>query len=333
MPRNLESSDTEMKPLKKHFEIGFHFTFATSIRNLLLGLFLAVFPCQLNAQIKDNSVKTSVPPPAIDGLSRHGGLKRIPLSSGDKQNSFRSSSGKVNKPANEKQNTMRSITARQLGPPSQFTGSLDLLGQGNESPAGRHEEIQTLSPTPSLNLVRENNSYLKQDTNSKLSDDSSIFSNLNLTTIAMIKPGSVDAPPKDSKGKKTPPKNFAGDVFSQLPTLEYGATCGPDCRWHQAGSTAADFCYQPLYWEEINLERHGVSGGRLQPLISGVRFFGKVPLMPYKMTLMPPAQHFKKSSIYPAGLPAPWVNESYEFSKKAGLVEGLSVGALFLIFP
>lgn len=333
MSRKLDFSDTAMKPPKKYLENGFNLAFATSIRIFLFGVFLAGFPYQLNAQIRENSVKTNAPPPAIDELSKLEKLKRIPLTSGNKQSSLRNSSRKLNKLINEKQDTKPPLNARQLGPPSQFTGSLDLIVQGNNSSSDRHEQTRYLPPPPSSKPIRKQNSYLNQDSNPKTSSDSSIFSNLNLKTIAMIQTSSADDPLKDSQVGLTPPTNFAEDVFDQLPILEYGATCGPDCRWHQTGSTAADFCFQPLYWEEINLERHGVSGGRLQPLISGVRFFGKVPILPYKMTLMPPAQHFKKSSIYPAGLPAPWVNESYEFSRKAGLVEGVSIGALFLIFP
>jgi hypothetical protein len=48
------------------------------------------------------------------------------------------------------------------------------------------------------------------------------------------------------------------------------------------------FCYRPLYFEEINLERYGCSAGILQPGISGAHFFGTVALLPYKMVLWPP---------------------------------------------
>ena len=48
------------------------------------------------------------------------------------------------------------------------------------------------------------------------------------------------------------------------------------------------FCFRPLYFEEINLERYGCTAGILQPGISGAHFFGSIALMPYKMVVWPP---------------------------------------------
>ncbi|MFG0332944.1 MAG: hypothetical protein ACF8TS_06230, partial [Maioricimonas sp. JB049] len=46
--------------------------------------------------------------------------------------------------------------------------------------------------------------------------------------------------------------------------------------------------HQPLYFEERMLERHGYSHGILQPVISGAKFFGTLPALPYLMTVRPP---------------------------------------------
>jgi hypothetical protein len=157
---------------------------------------------------------------------------------------------------------------------------------------------------------------LKQDITSKMNNKRSILGELNLGKISKIDPTSTTELQKNS------PEDSAKDVFSQLPRLIYGATCGPDCRWHETGSTAADFFYQPLYWEESNLERYGTNKDRLQPLISGARFFGKAPLLPLKMLQTPPSEEIRDLSNYPAGLPAPWVKEFHGLSKKAILPNG-----------
>jgi hypothetical protein len=42
-------------------------------------------------------------------------------------------------------------------------------------------------------------------------------------------------------------------------------------------------CHRPLYFEDINLERHGYKVPLIQPAISAAHFFGRVPLLPYMM--------------------------------------------------
>jgi hypothetical protein len=46
---------------------------------------------------------------------------------------------------------------------------------------------------------------------------------------------------------------------------------------------APALCYRPLYFEEINLERHGYKIPLIQPALSAAHFFGRVPLLPYMM--------------------------------------------------
>jgi hypothetical protein len=51
-------------------------------------------------------------------------------------------------------------------------------------------------------------------------------------------------------------------------------------QWHPSPA-GLNFCYQPLYFEEVNLERYGRSHGILQPAVSAVAFYGRIPLLPY----------------------------------------------------
>lgn len=51
--------------------------------------------------------------------------------------------------------------------------------------------------------------------------------------------------------------------------------------------TTPGFYHNPLYFEEINLERYGHSAGWGQPIASGAHFFGTVAFLPYKMGAYP----------------------------------------------
>jgi hypothetical protein len=75
--------------------------------------------------------------------------------------------------------------------------------------------------------------------------------------------------------------------------------------WYQPG-----FCYQPLYFEDIMLERHGHERYPcLQPFISTAKFFGSVPLAPYKWTLQRPLEDRHSLGNYRPGTPAPLLRQ------------------------
>lgn len=66
------------------------------------------------------------------------------------------------------------------------------------------------------------------------------------------------------------------------------------------------FCHQPLYFEEPMLERHGHERfPHLQPVVSGLRFFGTFPVMPYLVTLHHPLDEIHTLGAYRPGSPAP----------------------------
>lgn len=57
------------------------------------------------------------------------------------------------------------------------------------------------------------------------------------------------------------------------------------------------FAYNPIYFEDMNLERCGLSCGCcVQPVVSGLHFFGTVAILPYKMLVSPPC-----SCVFPPG--------------------------------
>lgn len=48
-----------------------------------------------------------------------------------------------------------------------------------------------------------------------------------------------------------------------------------DCHWKSPA-----FCHRPLYFEQVAMERYGVTNKVIQPLLSATRFYGTVPLLP-----------------------------------------------------
>ena len=48
---------------------------------------------------------------------------------------------------------------------------------------------------------------------------------------------------------------------------------------------ASALCHGPLYFEEIDLERHGYKVRCLQPLVSAASFYGRIPALPYLMAV------------------------------------------------
>ena len=64
---------------------------------------------------------------------------------------------------------------------------------------------------------------------------------------------------------------------------------GSETSWNPQAFTwtTPGFYHNPLYFEEINLERYGHSAGWRQPIASGAHFFGTVAFLPYKMGAYP----------------------------------------------
>lgn len=88
----------------------------------------------------------------------------------------------------------------------------------------------------------------------------------------------------------SPPLNYAAEALPQLAAqqprirgelLDYALPVS-------AAPAGLEFCYQPLYFEEVGVERYGHSWGMLQPAVSAVHFYGRIPLMPIMLVRQPP---------------------------------------------
>ena len=92
-------------------------------------------------------------------------------------------------------------------------------------------------------------------------------------------------------------------------------------------------CTKGAYFEDVDLERYGHSWGPfLQPVISGGKFFLTVPLLPYRMGLIPPNECVYTLGHYRPGSCAPYIIDPLPLSVRAGLLQaGAIVGAVYWI--
>jgi hypothetical protein len=112
----------------------------------------------------------------------------------------------------------------------------------------------------------------------------------------------------------------------------YGATRGWPVQsflWE-----ASSFCHDPLYFEEINLERYGYGCcACIQPAVSACHFFATVPALPYKMAVDCPCDCDYTLGHYRPGSCPPW--RYHCCSRVSGLgamsEAGVVTGMIFLI--
>lgn len=96
----------------------------------------------------------------------------------------------------------------------------------------------------------------------------------------------------------------------------------------------SNICHFPLRYEETMLERHGhVRFGCWQPLVSGVRFFATIPLLPYLNTLRPAHEPVYALGNYRPGTCAPLLRDSLPYDKHAAVVETMAAASFFWAMP
>jgi hypothetical protein len=97
---------------------------------------------------------------------------------------------------------------------------------------------------------------------------------------------------------------------------------------------ASGLCHKPLYFEQPQLERYGHSWGpALDPIVSGVHFFGTVPLLPYAMGVETPGECIYTLGYYRPGSCAPYMIPPFPLSLRGLLYEGTVVTGGVLILP
>jgi hypothetical protein len=88
----------------------------------------------------------------------------------------------------------------------------------------------------------------------------------------------------------------------------------------------------PLYFQDVGLERYG-HVACLQPAVSAVKFFGTVPILPYKIGLDPPW-----ACVHTLGYGRPCdcvppVHEHLPLSLRASAVQAAAATGFVYLFP
>jgi hypothetical protein len=105
---------------------------------------------------------------------------------------------------------------------------------------------------------------------------------------------------------------------------------------------ASCLCYQPLYFEEPNLERYGYGCGCctcccstcIQSACSAAHFFGTVPALPYMMAANCPCKCNYALGDYRPGSCPPWRYQCCAPCSAAGAVaEGSAAYGMILMLP
>lgn len=146
---------------------------------------------------------------------------------------------------------------------------------------------------------------------------------------------SIDARSKPKNGNNEVPENLAEKAMGQIPVVQASTS---DSMFAETGIEKSRnhdqlFAYQPLYFEEANLERYGRACGPMQPVVSGVRFFATIPSLPYAMTVHQPNKTYTTRWPYEAGWGAPKVKELQPLQFKPSLVQAGAITGLIFVVP
>ncbi|MBQ7110266.1 MAG: hypothetical protein IJO06_03500 [Thermoguttaceae bacterium] len=96
---------------------------------------------------------------------------------------------------------------------------------------------------------------------------------------------------------------------------------------------ASSLCYKPLYFEDVQLERHGhYCHPLLVPFTARARFWLTIPILPYLMGVYPPNECIYDLGHYRPGDCAPNMLNPIPISLRGGLIQaGAVVGAAAII--
>lgn len=97
---------------------------------------------------------------------------------------------------------------------------------------------------------------------------------------------------------------------------------------------ASNLVHNPLYFEEVNLERYGQTVGPvLEPVISSAHFFANIAVLPYKMGVHLPYECQYPLGYYRPGDCAPWIIPPVPLSLRGALFQAGAVAGTFWAIP
>ncbi|MBI1904511.1 MAG: hypothetical protein HYS13_25725 [Planctomycetia bacterium] len=129
------------------------------------------------------------------------------------------------------------------------------------------------------------------------------------------------------------PPNPAGEYFAGTGEVTHDEGFQRPWPHVQFFWMASGAVHYPLYFEDINLERYGYSYGCAQPVVSAAHFFGRIPALPYLMTLEPPCECQYALGYFRPGSCAPYRLHWPPLDARAAFVEGATITGLVFLIP
>jgi hypothetical protein len=97
---------------------------------------------------------------------------------------------------------------------------------------------------------------------------------------------------------------------------------------------ASNLCHNPLYFEDVNLERYGHTHGPvLEPIVQSAHFFGNVLVLPYKMGVHAPNECQYALGYYRPGNCAPWIKPPVPISARGAIAQAATMTGMFWLIP
>lgn len=135
-------------------------------------------------------------------------------------------------------------------------------------------------------------------------------------------------------GSKVQPDDIGGNALVSSKPLPEGFDRYGDWSLTSYFWQAPNTFSHPLYFDDPMLERHGHERFPcLTPMISGARFFGTIPMLPYLATVKEPCDcvytlgHFRPGTCAPALIKRP------PYERRAAIVQALATAGFFVSIP
>lgn len=97
---------------------------------------------------------------------------------------------------------------------------------------------------------------------------------------------------------------------------------------------ASNLCHNPLYFEDVNLERYGhTRGPLLEPIVQSAHFFANIAVLPYKMGVHAPNECQYALGYYRPGNCAPWIKPPMPISARGAIAQAATMTGLFWLIP
>jgi hypothetical protein len=154
--------------------------------------------------------------------------------------------------------------------------------------------------------------------------------------IKSIRQINIDITPPDlvgDDGERMPaPVDYASEWFAELPIRDGDDRFERDYDFVPIAE-GLEFCYQPLYFEEVNVERYGRNFGLLQPVVSAAHFYSRIPTLPYHIFAQPARRCTYHAHWTLPGYRVPWWERKEHKLSACGLTAqtAAAYGVLLLI--